>query len=939
MAGSFLLVPAALAGQTVSTSTGAIIGTVRDSSGAVLPSVTIVLTSPVLMGSPQTVTNEEGFYRFPAVPPGEYMLQFTREGFEAVRRQELSVGVGFTATVDVELRVAAQQAAVTVEHRSPVLDGHATAIAATFDAGQLANVPGSRSMLALLSATPAVYVARIEVGGNTGAVGGPYSAYGTSGTNWPLVEGISVSGIAPTGFALNYGSFDEVSVGTAAHAAEWPMPGVQMQFISKSGGNQYRGSLYADYERNAWQSFNIDRDQILRGAEGASGLPPREANRLWSYYDVNADVGGYIKRDTLWWYSSVRDQDVSARQVTLPATRYRTRLSNYSGKGTYQLTRNDKLVAYGQVGRSHQPTRLDPFGPAGGGINASTVINESVDATTDHLAWGWVWKGEWNSIVRDNLLFEVRGGQFGADRSETPNGTADRFEDIATLVARGGNRDWQRNLRRWQGAGSLSYFKDDWFGNHHVKVGGEAIRFTETETWRRSYPRDVLHVLRNGTPLDVYLFHPTPSMSASGLGASSAYVADSWAVNDRLTLNLGLRFDRYQVFLPEQQHAKAQIFPAVDNLIARNLLAPRIGAAYDVSAGRTILKFNYGRYWIPPGTELGFNANPNASLWWQRYPWIDVNVNGMWDAGEENRSIVRESRGGIELESVDPGLELPFLTEVAGWLERELVPRVGLRTGIVWRGERQHYMRQNASQPFEAFSVPVTIRDPGLDGAFDTPDDGPAIPGYALRPDLVGKTPANVVRNVPNSDSSHLTWEIVASRRFSGRWSLLAGFAHTWSRDQASAYSGQPVRQNTYPLNPNDLINADEDGRYNFRIWSAKVHGTYEGPWGVRVTPFLRHQSGQPYGRTFVASLNYGPVRILTEPIGTRRMDHLTILDIRTEKGFRLGAGRRLAGFVDVFNIFNANPEQSTNWVSTSFLRPIVIVAPRIARVGMKLDW
>jgi hypothetical protein len=96
-------------------------------------------------------------------------------------------------------------------------------------------------------------------------------------------------------------------------------------------------------------------------------------------------------------------------------------------------------VAFGQVGRNHQPTRFDPFAPAGGGLNASTVINESVDATTNHLAWGWVWKGEWNSVVRDNLLFEVRAGQFGANRSETPNGTADRFEDIATLVARGGN--------------------------------------------------------------------------------------------------------------------------------------------------------------------------------------------------------------------------------------------------------------------------------------------------------------------------------------------------------------------------------------------------------------------------------------------------------------------------------------------------------------------
>ena len=253
--------------------------------------------------------------------------------------------------------------------------------------------------------------------------------------------------------------------------------------------------------------------------------------------------------------------------------------------------------------------------------------------------------------------------------------------------------------------------------------------------------------------------------------------------------------------------------------------------------GKTILKFNYGRYAFGPGTELGFNANPNASLWWRRYPWVDANHNGVWDSGEEDRRTVRDSRGGVELESLDPELELPFLTELAGWIERELISSVGLRTGIVWRGERQHYMRRNVSQPFDAFSVPVSIRDPGPDGTVGTPDDGSAIQGYALRPDLVAEMPQNVVRNVPDSDTSYLTWEVVATRRFSGRWSLVAGFAHTWSRDQASMYSGQPVRQNTYPLTPNDLINAGEDGRYDFRIWSAKVQGTYEGPWRVRVTP------------------------------------------------------------------------------------------------------
>lgn len=194
-----------------------------------------------------------------------------------------------------------------------------------------------------------------------------------------------------------------------------------------------------------------------------------------------------------------------------------------------------------------------------------------------------------------------------------------------------------------------------------------------------------------------------------------------------------------------------------------------------------------------------------------------------------------ESRGGIALESLDPGLTLPILREIAASIERELFANLGVRTGIVWRGEQQHYMRQNANRPFDAFTVPVSISDPGPDGRAGTADDGLAIRGYELRPEFLGVVPVNIVRNVPDADSYYWTWDFTATRRFTGRWSLVAALAHTWSRDQASGYLGQSVRNNTYPVTPNDLINAGTDGRHKFRMWSAKVHGTYAGPWDVRI--------------------------------------------------------------------------------------------------------
>jgi hypothetical protein len=123
-----------------------------------------------------------------------------------------------------------------------------------------------------------------------------------------------------------------------------------------------------------------------------------------------------------------------------------------------------------------------------------------------------------------------------------------------------------------------------------------------------------------------------------------------------------------------------------------------------------------------------------------------------------------------------------------------------------------------------------------------------------------------------------------------------------------------------------------------FRDWSFKAHGTWRGPWDLLITPFVRHQSGQAFGRTLSASLNYGTVRVLAEPVGRRRQDHLTLVDVRVERAVRFGTGR-LTIFLEVFNAFNSNAEQNVSWETATFLRPLVIVPPRIARVGFAVDW
>ena len=362
---------------------GAINGRVTDATDAVLPGVTVTISSEALMGTQSAVTTEGGLFRFPVVPPGEYTLAFVLDGFETIT-QRAYVSIGFTATVNAELGIAIVKDTVVVERRAPVVDRQSTAVSTSFTAYQLGNLPGARSMGAILGATPAVQMTRFDVGGNT-ELTGIYGAYGTFGQNRPTVEGIGVSGLLPYGVTLDFGSFEEVSVGTGAHNPEWGLPGVQMQFITKSGGNRYRATLYADYENRHWQSFNIDAGQIARGARGGNGLEPRDSNRMWSYRDVNADVGGYRQEGRhLVVFVSARSRRFDAPgqlpgQTISNAYLEHHRQDDLSGDRSRQT---DRLCA-GRTQPSAKPSWS--FWTSGWRSGPTTAVHQAEDPTSEQL--------------------------------------------------------------------------------------------------------------------------------------------------------------------------------------------------------------------------------------------------------------------------------------------------------------------------------------------------------------------------------------------------------------------------------------------------------------------------------------------------------------------------------------------------------------------------
>ena len=901
--------------------------------------VEVSISSRTLTPPRRTTSRADGEYLFAQLAPGDYVLTFASPGFANVTR-EAYAGLAFTVTVDVTLEVA-QREDVAV---SGVLDRYSATIAQSFDERQLRSLPSSRSVAGLFANTHALFLQVAEVGGGTGILSGGYGAYGRNNSPRHTIEGIVVTGFFGAGFTPDYGAIKEASVLTAGYGAEWPSAGIHTDITTKAGSNQYRGTFYGAAEHRRLQSSNVDADQIRRGALGGGGLLPGQVNQTWRNSDLNADIGGFIRKDRQWWYASVRRQEVAARLVNFEAEPYVTRLTNYSGKATTRPWPGHSFVVYGQRGTNHQPYRLDPFGPGRSDLSAATAINETTESTANQRNTSWLWKGEWNAIVSDSWLFEVRAGQWGSNSDWTPYSTKSRFEDIETLIVEGGNRHWNSAVRRNQLSGTASYFTHNRTGHHYLRFGGEALRYLVQDTWLSGYPGNVLHVRRSKLPSSVFLFD-TPSTSEAGVWTWSAYASDAWQMNARLTVTVGLRFDRYRLFLPAQSPPASAPdpapFAAVANLADWNLVTPRVSAVFDASGtGRTLLKLSVGRYRGAPNAAMAFNANPNPSPWWTQYEWTDPNQSGKWEPGEEGAE--QGSSSNRRLESIDPDLTLPVLDEAGAWIERAFHRGVTLRTGVLWRLERYPFARQNLNQLFENFTVPVAILDRGPDGLPGTADDGPTLTAYDLAPEFRNQLADNVVRNVPRASSEYLTWEIAATRRTGGRWSFGAGFAHTWNGDHASNYSGQSVRNNPYPLTPNDLINTGEGGRHEFTTWTAKAYGTFEGPWQLYITPVFRHQSGQPFGRTQTTDrlqLSYGTVTMLMEPVGTRRMEHITLLDLRIQKTMAVKGGR-VGIFLDLFNCLNANPEQNAVWSSgTSFLRPLTIVPPRIARFGLTFDW
>ena len=915
-------------------STGTIQGRITDTSGGVLPGVTVTATSTSMIGTQTQVSNENGSYRFPAVPPGTYTLTFELAGFSTVKREGVQISLGFTGNVNAEMAVATLQETVTVTGESPVIDTSATSVQQNFKLEQLNSIPNGRDMWALLAATPGVVMSRIDIAGNRAGTQTGYTAYGLNGQVRVSVEGINTTeGTGGAGFYFDYGSFEEVFLGVAGQGAEAATPGVQSQFLGKSGGNNFAGEVYFDGYNNSFQGSNLTDENI-----NVHGLR-RGSNEVLRYYDINFNLGGPIKRDKAWWHFSWRRQFNSVEQPLFTFdSEFETWNDNPSAKVTYQLNQNHKLVGYYQWNMKIQPTRL-----AFGGYT-----HDSIGPTTRQESPSWVWKGEWNGTLSDKLYVEARYGDFGYYDVRLANTDEDYlWRDRGRLVVVGGSSQSQNDRDRKQLTGAATYFLDTGLGSHTIRFGGEMYLESQWGGRERVAGGNIDHIYNNGRSDTVTFGIPT-ALSVSGLKASDngdllvvnkldqqdLFVNDTWTLG-RVTLNLGARWDRYRGWMPEQRQIAYSIGPVSvpeqvfneETFFTWNSFGPRVGVTYDVAGdGRTVVKASYGLFWHNPGPGVSANANPNQNNKSVTYTWNDINGDRLFQLGEQGNITSSTLSGTIQL---DENLKQPYSHDFTAYLERQIAPTLGARVGFVFKSEDDLITSFNPGRPASAYTVPFSFVDVGPDGVNGTGDEQtltlygvPAANAATLFP------LTNVTMNVP-SYGRYKTVEASMNKRLSDRWSMQAGGSHTWSNEFS------------FPNNPNTRPESDTTR------WDFKVSGTFEAPYGVRISPLVRHQAGANFARTIsVGSASATAVgaifsgTIQAEDANARRHDNITVFDVRVDKGFNLARSMRLRAFFDLFNITNSNAvETRTTSTGTSFLRPTAILTPRTARLGVRFMW
>ncbi len=911
-----------------------IIGQVRDSSGGVLPGVTVTVTSPALQVPEITVvTDEQGEYRVSPLPIGTFTVAYSLAGFQSVRREDIRLTVGFVARVDIELSVGAVSESVTVSGVSPVVDTTSSNTTIQLTREDLQLVPGSRhSVTGMLAMAPGV-ITTVDVGGNTSDETPRSRVFGVGAEPWHVIEGvttITLSQSGGNGILWDYSSVDESSLQTTGGGVETPTRGVYSNAVVKSGGNTFHGSAMALHTSSNFSSSNLDDE--LR----AKGLT--EGNRTLKRYDDGGELGGRILRDRLWFYNGTRFRGHNEELVgrfTKPDGSPQTddNISWYqTTKISLQVNPANRLIGFVSFNFKERAGSLNPdVDPYDRRIAQGTHGSQSkVEFQSVHKTW----------VLSTVAAFSQYRSLYEADG---PGAGKPAFTDVFTLINGGSAPSAGQDVGeiRPQAKVKLTSYRPELYrGDHQFTFGFEGF---PTRGGRGQNSRgaagDYLLEFNRGVPFQIRTFnYPVKPLDRSNY--MTLYAQDSWTMSRRLTLTGGLRFAHDSGFVPENCHPGGQFiqsfcFDKIQFPIW-NVFTPRVHAAFDVTGeGRTVIKGGYGRFAHMRhfGGEVS-SANPLASVTtvWR---WRDPNGNLAYDPGDvdfnpNGLDFVSQSGGSNTV--VNPNEIEPMSDELSVSFEHELMKDFGLRLTAVQTRLFNPYRTENVLRPASVYTIPNTRPDPGPDGNVGTADDPGTMLTYLQYPTSLRGRAFEQFRltNDPNGNQWNRSVEISAFKRLSNNWQVSGSYSATRKFNPLGAggsYENSSVI--VAAADPNAEIFAADN------TWErvAKAQGAYRFPWDVTGSFSFQSLSGTPLARTVLVTggTTIPSLTMRVEPIGTLRVPTLNLTNFRVLKVFRLAGGNRAGVEVNLYNAFNVNTITGMTVASgPNYLRPTGVILPRI---------
>ncbi|MEQ1757518.1 MAG: TonB-dependent receptor [Vicinamibacterales bacterium] len=750
-----------------------IAGTVRDTSGAVLPGVTVEAASPALIEKVRSVTTDgSGQFQVIDLRPGAYTVTFTLPGFNTVRREGVELTGSFTATVNAEMRVGALEETVTVTGEAPTVDTQSATRQTVITAALADAIPSGRQLQNLAVLIPAVTATggtggrSQDVGGVLGNVVVTLSVHGSRGNDQRMMfNGLTLGTLGNAGSSSwgvpNMQAYQEVAIDFAAVSAELATGGVRMNVIPKDGGNTFKGTAFFAFANESMTGSNFtDRVKNL-------GLTaPDSVLKVW---DVNPGVGGPIKKDRVWFYTTIREQGSNAQVAgafaNLNANRpdVWTYVPDTSKPGTSESTWRDA-----QMRMTVQATPRNKIGMIYDyqtycGCPFGITAQRAPETATRRRAPSQVQPTiDWSSPVTSRLLVDAVASYRNERFQNLPPRDLNPLMIMVTeqsngLVYRASDSYTNNRYETMYYRFGLNYVT----GSHAVKVGfNNGFGNATTETFLGTAP--VSYRFNNGVPNQISL-RALPTTTYIDLDRDlGLFVQDKWTMN-RLTVNLGLRLDHLKLSTPEQSLQPTLLapnrnvtFPKTDSLDWKDI-TPKSALTYDVFGdGKTAVKVTLNKY-LAAQTVASPVANPAASVVNQTTrSWNDANRDFVPNcdlialpANGECGAIANSDFGQIRPGTVT-GEELRkgwgvrgYNWEFSAGVQREIASRVSIDVSYYRRIFGNLIVTDNtslAASDFDTFSVTAPIDSRLPDGG------GYTIGGlYNVKPAAFSRPAANVL--------------------------------------------------------------------------------------------------------------------------------------------------------------------------------------------------